>query len=659
MTFGARAAAAAGLVLALYTGWSTFLGPCVDALGAIAKLAVVALLATGCGRVLLGRLSLSDVSDSQKTLIGATLGLGLLSLGVFALAALRSLGPWSLAALLAALWLVGFTELRAVLTSLGGNRNLLTDRPWFSAGVFAALLLALIPAAAPPHHYDALVYHLPLAASYAKAGSLQPPPRLLFSFFPQNAEMLFTLALTMRSDLLAQMFMWLCLALSVWWVFEIGKREAPLSAVLLGCLFLSTHTAVMLLSSTAYVEALVMLFTTAAVLCFLRWRQVDAAIMGQRTWLELSAVFSGLALGTKYTAGTTAVILTTALAWRFLNAKSDERSSRAADSVIYVGLTTALFLPWLVKNALTVGDPVFPFLYRWFPTSGTGWTTESAARYFKVFTDYGHVGTWWEDLLNMPGRLLTNDPRFGGGIDALGRLGWELSFACLPLAVWGLRANRFWRGLLAFVGAYLAVWFCTGVVLRYLIAIAPLLCLLAGCGLHKLWDELQEGGRWMLGAAVTILTATHLFLFLYVQAYFSISAVIVGAETRQQFLSRRFDYYPCALYANEHLDKNVKLLLVGEQRGYYVERDHEASTVNAPNGYIVWANEAKDPGALAKRLKEEGFTHVLFVPREWARLGAGLGELSQRGLLNWTGLDPDHLQADFRGPACALYSIKP
>jgi hypothetical protein len=225
-----QAAAVAGLLLALATAFSTFLGPLAGMLGALAKLAVVALISAGCGRVLLSRLPLSDVSDSQKTLIGVTLGLGILCLLTLALAAAHLLSAVSVAGLLAALWLVGFSELRAVVVSLGANRNLLVDRPWVTAGILAALLLALVPAAAPPHQYDALVYHLPLASAYARTGSLAAPAHLLFSYFPQNAEMLFTLSLLMRSDLLAQMFMWLCLALSVWWLFELGRREAPLSA---------------------------------------------------------------------------------------------------------------------------------------------------------------------------------------------------------------------------------------------------------------------------------------------------------------------------------------------------------------------------------------------------------------------------------------------
>ena len=67
-------------------------------------LVLTVLLATGSGRVLVGKLDLGDMSESQKTLAGATLGLGLLALGGFFLGALGLFKPWAASAYLAVLW---------------------------------------------------------------------------------------------------------------------------------------------------------------------------------------------------------------------------------------------------------------------------------------------------------------------------------------------------------------------------------------------------------------------------------------------------------------------------------------------------------------------------------------------------------------------------
>lgn len=649
-------AAGASLFFAFYTFADTFWLACGPGLLASLKLGVLVLVAASWGRRALRGLELGDAGERERTLIGASLGLGAMSLAVFFLAAGGLLGRLSVCLLLAGLGLAGLGEMRAAWESLPAPRAWLA-RDSLARALLLALLLAVFWAAwVPPHQYDSLVYHLPLAQAYAKTGSLVWVQHLVYYHFPQNAEMLFALALVLGSDLLAQQLMWLAAALSAGWIFEAGRRQGRPAAALLACLLLCTHAAVMLLASTTYVEPLVMLWVTAATLCFLRGLELSSGGPFPRSWLVLSAVFTGLALGTKYYAGIAAALLGACLAWRALLGRLPRREGRT-DLALYVGITTALFLPWLAKNYLTVGNPVFPFLYERF-SGAPGWTAESARGYFRALVEYGPQGGFWAELLSLPVKLLRNDPRFGGGMDALGRLGWEATFWFLPLGFWACRRDRFWRGLALFCGLYLAAWFATGVVLRFLTAIAPLLCLLIARGLHDFWGLLGPGGRLALGAGAGLLAATHLLLFAYVHRVVGSGAILLGLESRREFLARRLDYYPCAAFAAERLGKNDKILIVGEQRGYYVEQDHAATTVHAPNPYILWAEEAGSPRDLAGRLSRAGYTHMLFVPREFSRLGPSIGTLTERGRGNLAAMEPQHLKAAFQGPACTLYALQ-
>jgi hypothetical protein len=641
---------------ALSTATSYFWQPMRGGLLASLQLALIALIATGSGRVLLRILRLTDISESQRTLIGATMGLGILVAGMFSLAALGKLSLSTVSWLLAFLWLVGFIEMSAVVVSLVANRNLLGERPLAAGFVFSILGLIFWTTWVPPHQYDSLVYHLPLAAAYARMGGFTPMEHLLFSHFPQNGELLFTLALILRSDILGQMFMWLASALAVWWIFELGKREAPLSTVMLACVLLVTHTSVMLLAGTTYVEPLVMLWVTAAVLSFLRWRQVSAVDPGSRSWLVLSAIFTGLALGTKYYAGITAAILGLRLLIAAA-APGDNRRARLLDLVVFVGLVTALFSPWMVKNYVNTGNPLFPFFYKWFAGSATGPRAQTAWDYFHILNEYGHMGHFWKDLLNFPKEILTKPLRFGGGMDVLGGLGWELALWTIPLSAWASRSNRFLKGMMAFCGLYLAAWFCTGVVLRFLTVVAPLLSLLAANGLSRVLSEAEPLARRLLWTATGILIAVHLLLFFYVHSLFQSANVLLGQEERESFLARRLDYYACARVAAERLDKSDKILLVGEQRGYYVEQAHATTNSYAPNPFIVWANEAANPAQLAQRMRAEGYGHVIFVPREAKRISAPFEAFTDKGRANWTGLEPDLTQPVYRGASCTLYAI--
>ncbi|MHB2026289.1 MAG: ArnT family glycosyltransferase [Elusimicrobiota bacterium] len=615
-----------------------------DALSGI-EIFILALLAAGMGRLILSLIGLADISESQKTLIGATLGLGVLSLSFFGLAAGHALKGWTAALVLAGFWILGWTEMRQTIASLSSNKNLLEDRPAAAAAIAALLGLVFWIALIPPHQYDELVYHLALPQTYAAKGALTLVRGLVYSYFPQNAEMLFTLSLLLKSDALAHLFMWLCLALSSWWIFEMGKLETPLSCAIIACLLLLSHTAAMILSSAAYVEPLAMLWTTAAVLCFLRWREVSEADPKARGWLLLSASFVGLALGTKYYAGAAAGILGCALAWRAITGANGQRSARTSDLAAFTLVAAAFAAPWLIRNALNCGDPVFPFLAGIFPLKHPARMGAAAAGYFQTLAPYAlHRG---------------GGQSFGGGMDVLGTLGWPVIFWFLPAGIWHGRKNRYWRSLAWFLSAYGAIWFCTGMVLRFLTAVLPLLCLLSAVGITETWKRLPSRGRAALAGAVSVLIAVNVFLFLFIElGVFGGSKILLGLQGRNAFLSRRLDYYPCALFASGHFGGNDKILIVGEQRGYYVRPDHLAATIYGANSYILWANRAKSPEDLANIMKDHGFSHILAVPRESRRLGKSLGELSPVGQNNFSGLSK-FLAPVFRAPGCSLLAISP
>ncbi|MBI3549018.1 MAG: phospholipid carrier-dependent glycosyltransferase [Elusimicrobia bacterium] len=658
---------AALLCLGLVQAARYFLPVFAPALQSSALLVVVVLLCTGTGRLALRYLVTHELSESEKTLIGCTLGLGILTQGMFALGIAGVLHLWSVIALLGGLWIVGFTEMKDVIVSLGANRNLLKERPPWTIGILALLAATFFVSWVPPHQYDSLVYHLPLAAEYARTGRIAPVEGLLFSHFPQNGEMLFTAALVLKSELLAQLFSWFAAALSLLWVFEMGKREIPLTAVLGACALLASHTAVMLLSSIAYVETIVMLWVTGAVLSFGRWRETAVAGRSPAGWLILSAIFAGFALGTKYYAGICVAALGGLLAWRLLVAAYDKRGqgalapAEAFRDLLLFGATAGLVAsPWLLKNLYFVGNPVFPFLYQYFPHRDVAWAGENARRYFEFLTEYGHQpGHFFSDLLKFPFEAATGSLRFGGGMDVLGDMGWGLVFGLLPAGVWAAMRNRTLRLLLIYAGLHIGAWFCTGVVLRFLVVIAPILCLLGAAGAFKVWDSLEEDGRKVLAAALTVLTVVNLGVFIYVHTVFNSWTVLFGVESKDEYLAHRLDYYACARWAREHLGNNDRILIVGEQRGYYVQQVHSITTPMAPNRFIEWANQAKDSTGLARLLMTEGrFTHVIMVPREAKRLAQyGIFDFTPEGTKNWKDMDGRWIRSLFATGHCTLYQL--
>lgn len=626
-----------------------FAAQLLSAVFALGLLALLGLTMAGLGRVLLKAFVRSHLSEPERTLIGCTIGLGALSQASFLLGIAGLYGRWTIIALLAVAWLVSFTEMREMALSLRADRNLLQGRRGWAAGIGALLLLPLLFSFVPPHSYDALVYHLALPAEYLRAGKITAVNHLVYTHFPQNAEMLFGLGLALGSETVAHLMSWLATVLSVWWVFEMGKREVPLNAALLAAALVASHTAVMLLSSIAYVETLTMLWITSAVLCLLRWLELGDE---ERGWLLLSGAFAGLGVGTKYFAG-----ITPAAVALFLVA-----TRRWKAAALFTAMATATGVPWLLKNLAVVGNPVFPFLYDRFPLpAGSGWDASTAKGYFHALIEYApRRETFLRDLARLPLLMATADARFGGGADVLGRLGWAPLLVLSPLAVAASARHRQLRLILGYLGFHLAVWFATGTVLRFLVVVVPLWALLAGAGTERLWQAAAVPARTALAAALGLLGALQLALFLYVNTLQGGWDVPLGIATRDEYLSKRLDYYPCARWAGDRLPRNVRILLVGEQRGFHLDRDHTATAVMSSNPFVRWADEAADARSLAARLKEAGYTHLLAVPREAQRLAPyGTMNFSDKGRRNWEGLEPSYAKPVYRAPACALLELAP
>jgi hypothetical protein len=658
--------AGAVLLFSFYLSLSYFSGILIGGLLSSALLLLVVFTASGCGRILLRLFAVQDLSESEKTLIGTTLGVGLLSQAMLLLGLAGGLKTWAVSLLLGLFWVIGFTEMRDIFKSLGANRSLLRERPLFSAGVLLVLALLLWMTWVPSHLYDSLLYHLALPSEYLRKGRIAPVDHLIFSHFPQNGEMLFTLGLLLGSDTLARMFSWLTTFLSVWWIFEMGKREMPIVAVLLGCLLTVTHTAVMLLTPIAYVESHVMLWVTASVLSFLRWRMSSDIEISQRGWLALSGVFAGLGIGTEYYAAIVPILLGLYLLFQWLRMRPWSQGGSYVrgsflDGVFFAAGAGIFGAPWLIKNTYFIGNPVFPFFHSIFSHHGILSASEAAATYFNNTASFQNSKSWFLlDVLQVPYSVAAGSSRLGVGADVLGGLGWGLLVVSLPAGLFYLRGNRYLRLVLMYCAGHGLIWFGTGVALRYLSALIPLLSLLAAFGLYRVWQSLSSEGRVVLGTGMGLMIALNGGLFLYVHGLFDSGKTLLGHTSRGEYLSKKLDYYACADYAQGHLGENDKILVVGESRGYYIRQPHVTTSVNVSNPFVQWANTSISAQQYRQTLKAEGFRYMLMVPREAQRLGENkkVFNFTEQGQSHWSSLESKGLERVFNSSGqCGLYKI--
>jgi hypothetical protein len=125
--------------------------------------------------------------------------------------------------------------------------------------------------------------------------------------------------------------------------------------------------------------------------------------------------------------------------------------------------------------------------------------------------------------------------------------------------------------------------------------------------------------------------------FFWAAAWFTTydaEAVVLGAQSSDDYLSRAHPsygdpYYPCARFINESLPAQARVMVLGDERGYYLDRDYVASTVFAEHPLKRYLAESASPEALRERLRREGLTHFLI----------NAGKVREKGVESWLKLD--------------------
>jgi hypothetical protein len=448
-----------------------------------------------------------------RVIFGAGLGVGLLCLLEFTLGVCGALGRGWWGATFGGIVLVSSIPYapgirRLVTPGAAFELSRVERRHWLWLAVAPFAALALIVATAPPgvlwpaegNGYDVLEYHLAVPKQYYQIGHIFFLPNNVYSNFPFNAEMLYLLAMVLKGGaiegiMLAQMFnaATAFLFVAAMWAAArpFGSTPALLAALLAG-----TCGWLVYLSGVAYVENTMLLFTALAFGAWIRWASAAPPLhkggpggveRGQASiycgpWPLLAGLFTGLACGCKYTA---VIFIAIPLGVMFLVGWLSSRSPTGPGEVAFPpspsrdgtrGIARALllfalgvlvtFAPWLLKNAVFCGNPVFPMATAELGYRAGIWDKECEARWTR-----GHLPP--PELRSLAGRLrmtwnaVIAEPLTGPAL-------WLLA----PLAL-ALNARRCWP-LAAVVTLQVILWAAlTHLAERFAVPILPPLMLVA------------------------------------------------------------------------------------------------------------------------------------------------------------------------------------
>ena len=507
--------------------------------------------------------------------------------------------------------------------------------------ILAVIGVEAVLSLAPPTARDELTHHLAIPRLYAQAGRIIEVPIAPYSYYPMLLDMLYTPWVRWNLDFAPKIIhalfgyltgLSLCAYLS-------GRMNAVYG--LLGFFFFISVPVVLRLSHWAYVDLGTTFYTTAALLCLLRWREEKSS----RSWLLLAAFSAGFAAATKPNGFVAWSLL--AFLFLFISLQEPGRGVRkiAAELVLFAAAGALPCLPWLAKNWLQTGNPFFPLLAGLFPGNGRGDAGEAVGfAGLEIFTKrallYGE--SWWQ-IAALPLRVFftgrDDDPQYFDGV---------LSPILLLLLPWAFKGK--WlaekRLLLGFALLFFAyALFLVDLRARYILLIVPPLVVLGVYSVFNIYLSIKRPAY--LFAGLLFFAGLHgYYLWRYVEQIAPFG-YLTGRESREKYLTRVLPEYPAFQYVNRELSATAKIyLLFMGRRAYYCERDYFHDGGELPGFLLGAVRAAKGPAGIHRRLEEKRLTHLLV--REELLVQFLRDNLTPAQLSIWSAFVSGHLKELFR-----------
>ncbi len=486
---------------------------------------IILTAAWGVGDAILGRLRIADAVERG----GYRLLAGLAAVAAVALTA----GSYSLA--LAQYLLAGVAiavVIRAILRSRRGeasawNVGLPHDLNRVEAGAMAALAaagaLTFVGAAAPVTGWDATVAHLALPSDYAREGRIYLHPGNVYSGYPQFVHALY--------------------AVTFYGSGHGGRRVGTRQTGIVAAAILATAPIYMDQAAGVGIDLPFVAYSTAALAALMAWKDEQDS-----RWLVLAGILAGASCGIRHTGFLICVLLALGLL--------AARPSAAVRTLVSFGAAALIAAgPWFLRTWILVGNPVFPFFLSWFPDSPIDHIAITTPGDHESIARSSGVGIL--SFLRFPWDIIMRPQLFDGWNKSPGGLVLILG---IPGLVVGTARVRM-LGAFSIAGG--AVFYFFQRLARYLLPFFAPMMVVAALAVERI----SRGRR--------VVIAILMFSFAYGLALHAAAVhfkvkVVIGLETKTDYLTSRVERYAAFVYANEHLNDGGMILTI-DQRSYFID----------------------------------------------------------------------------------------
>ncbi len=452
---------------------------------------------------------------------------------------------------------------------------------------------------------------LQLPREYFDAGHISTLDNNMFSYFPMNTEMLYLTMMCLRGDAYSGVYaaklvhgLYLVLAaMALIGAFPNRKPRGYSAAVLV-----ATTPLALVASWYARADLPAVLYMALAMLWLGRW-------LADRRWQ--SALLIGAALGAVGAGGYAAFPIVVGPTLGVMLILSLRKARLLTHVVLAAMLVAVLVSPWMVRSAITTGNPIFPLASQALGGPDT-WSPECQQRWVA---SHGRLASppvpqpeGWQQP-ETPNAIV----RLYRGVlfnELFGPMTLALAGLAICLYVAGRDQNAWDTALIAIAFMQLAIWLWMGpnaTGMSILALIVPVGLIVGGMA-ERLYpiqnnpfrpkQHIPDSPWGPMAAKMLVVLAMTVNLL-----------IGLSAERNLQRMLGPTNGWPARAIAESQLglyglDANARLMLIGETRTFYFPAGAVYATAYNTHPLEAMLNEGLAPQAILTRLQEMGVTHI-------------------------------------------------
>jgi len=431
------------------------------------------------------------------------------------------------------------------------------ETKWWLLGSAPLILFVVGVSMMPPYEYDVLEYHLQVPKEWYQSGQITTLRHNVYSGLPMAAEVWALVPMIYLpldeswffGSLVGKLLMGLSTLAIAAILYAAGLRIGNVWTARAAAITALSTPWLVYESATGLVDGVWALFSLAA--CYplvVFWKTTDEAEQDSIAFPVLSGLFAGMAFSVKYPALLMCVVPLSVL-WIVVGRR---RLKSVTVFLLVVGIVSA---PWLVKNTIRTGNPVYPLAGNVFSSDVR--TSEQIAQWSQAH----------QVPKNAQGHRYSLSQLFNGLLTILGKSPW-IGLAMVPLAIFSFRFadNKLVGATFALIltGAFIW-WGFTHRLERFIIPLLPLGCLWAGMGATGLCQF--AAGRFLtrgllIGGLLTTFFLANLPLSIKIDP-----RILVATD------SLRAEYQPPVIrFLNSNTDAGNTILATGDATPFYWNR---------------------------------------------------------------------------------------